>query len=87
MTTSSNSTLVIDAISNANFKVSYKMKQTLLRIAKSSKTSPIESVEFGIEPLESNRHGNGYADYADVFYKYTAKNHYTTVGFDGKTAE
>ncbi len=63
------------------------MKQALLRIAKSSKTSPIESVKFGVEPLEANPRGNGYADYAEVLCKYTAKNHHTTVAFDGKTAE
>ena len=89
MTTTSstaNTTMVSDAINGSHLKVSYKMKQALLKLAK-SKTAPIESVEFGVEPIEGNRHGKGYADYADVFYKFVTKNHHTTVAFDGTTTD
>lgn len=82
MATTNNAALVIDAINASDLKVSYKMKQALLRLAKSSK-APLARVTFFIEPIEENRHGKGYADGAEVFYQYTASNHNTTVAFDG----
>lgn len=72
---------VMEAISGSSLKVSYKMKSALMRIAK--KNTPIESIEFFVEQIPQNQHGNGYADGAEVYYMYTAPNHHSTVSFDG----
>lgn len=73
---------VIEAIETSTLKVSYKMKRALLRIAK--KDLPIDSIDFFTEPIPENRHGKGYADGAEVLYKYTSKNKHSVISFDGE---
>lgn len=73
---------VMEAIATSTLKVSYKMLCALLRIAK--KDLPIDSIDFFIEPIPENRHGKGYADGAEVFYKFTSPNKHSVISFDGK---
>lgn len=71
----------MDAIEDSKLNVSYKMKRALMRIAK--KKTPIDSIEFFVEPTHQNQHGKRYADGAEVYYKYTAANHHSIVSFEG----
>ncbi len=73
---------VMDAIETSTLKVSYKMKRALLRIAK--RKTPIDRIDFFIETMQVNRHGKGYADGAEVFYKYTAPNNHSVISIDGE---
>lgn len=78
---SENEKKVLGAISGSSLKVSYKMKRALLSLAK--RNMPIDNIEFFIEQMPQNQHGKGYADGAEVYYKYTAPNHHAVVSFEG----
>lgn len=73
---------VEEAIGNSTMKISYKMKCALLRIAKNG--IPIDSIDFFTETIPANQHGKGYADRAEVFYKYTSGNKHSVISFEGE---
>lgn len=73
---------VEEAIGNSVLKISYKMKCALFQIAKNG--IPIDCIDFFLEKITENQHGKGYADGAEVYYKYTSRNKHSVINFDGE---